>query len=84
MLWNEVLKYNPNMKEWVETHPWCATVLENFEGDVIFEQECMEFAYEEEDEARFSRCKAGDKWEDAVLAIKGIGNINFICKQTSL
>ena len=32
----EVLKFNPDFKEWMETHPWCVTVIENFDGDIEY------------------------------------------------
>jgi hypothetical protein len=33
---DEVLKVNPNFKKWAEEHPWCATIIENFDGDVEY------------------------------------------------
>lgn len=36
-LLEDVLKFNPNFKEWMETHPWCVTVIENFDGDIKYE-----------------------------------------------
>lgn len=33
----DVLKFNSNFKSWAETHPWCATIIENFDGDVRYE-----------------------------------------------
>lgn len=33
---DEVLKVNPGFKKWVEEHTWCATVIENFDGDVYY------------------------------------------------
>lgn len=34
---DEILKVNPNFKEWVEKHPWCATIIEDFDGLVTYE-----------------------------------------------
>lgn len=36
---NEVLKFNPNFKEWAETHSWCVTIIEDFDGNVDLEIE---------------------------------------------
>lgn len=33
---NQVLSYNPDFREWVETHSWCATIIEGFKGTVQF------------------------------------------------
>lgn len=35
-LLDEILAYNPNWKSWVEEHPWCATIIEDFEGEVKY------------------------------------------------
>lgn len=32
----EILKVNPNFKEWLNEHPWCATIIENFDGDIEY------------------------------------------------
>lgn len=34
---DEVLKVNPNFKQWCEEHSWCATVIEDFDGDIRYE-----------------------------------------------
>lgn len=34
---DEVLKVNPGFKEWAEEHTWCATIIENFYGEVDYE-----------------------------------------------
>ena len=34
---DEVLKVNPHFKKWAEEHTWCATIIENFDGDVYYE-----------------------------------------------
>lgn len=33
---DEVLKINPYFQQWAEEHPWCVTIIENFEGDVEY------------------------------------------------
>ena len=33
----DVLKFNPNFKEWASKHSWCATIIENFDGNVEYE-----------------------------------------------
>ena len=33
-LLDEILAYNPDWKSWIEEHSWCATIIENFEGEV--------------------------------------------------
>lgn len=35
-LLDEILAYNPNWKSWIEEHSWCATIIENFEGEVEY------------------------------------------------
>ena len=34
---DEILKVNPGFKKWAEEHTWCATIIENFYGDVDYE-----------------------------------------------
>ena len=34
---DELLKVNPGFKKWAEEHTWCATIIENFDGDVYYE-----------------------------------------------
>ena len=34
---NEVLTTNPDFLNWAKTHPWCATIIENFDGEVTYE-----------------------------------------------
>lgn len=33
---DEVLKVNPNFKDWALNHPWCATIIEDFDGNVNY------------------------------------------------
>lgn len=35
-LLNEILAYNPDWKYWIEKHHWCATIVENFYGEVEY------------------------------------------------
>ena len=35
-LLDEILAYNPDWKSWIEEHSWCATIIENFEGEVEY------------------------------------------------
>ena len=35
-LLDEVLIYNPDFSKWIEKHPWCVTVIPNFDGDVQY------------------------------------------------
>ena len=35
-LFDEILAYNPEWKSWIEEHPWCATIIEDFEGEVEY------------------------------------------------
>lgn len=34
---DEVLKVNPEFKEWAKTHSWCVTIIEDFDGDITYE-----------------------------------------------
>lgn len=33
----DILKFNPNFKQWASEHPWCVTIIENFNGNVEYE-----------------------------------------------
>lgn len=33
----DILKFNPNFKQWASEHPRCATIIENFNGNVEYE-----------------------------------------------
>ena len=33
---DEILNVNPNFKKWADEHPWCVTIVENFDGDVNY------------------------------------------------
>ena len=35
-LLEEVLKFNPNFAAWALEHPWCVTVIPNFDGNVEY------------------------------------------------
>ena len=35
-LLDEILAYNPDWKSWIEEHSWCATIIENFEGEIEY------------------------------------------------
>lgn len=35
-LLDEILAYNPDWKSWIEEHSWCATIIEDFEGEVEY------------------------------------------------
>lgn len=35
-LLEEVLKFNSEFKNWAIEHPWCVTIIENFEGNVEY------------------------------------------------
>lgn len=35
-LLEEVMIYNPDFSKWIEDHPWCVTVIPNFDGDVQY------------------------------------------------
>ena len=32
----DVLKFNPNFKQWAKEHDWCATIIEDFDGEVNY------------------------------------------------
>ena len=33
----DVLKFNPNFKQWANTHTWCVTIIEDFNGNIEYE-----------------------------------------------
>lgn len=35
-LLDEVLSYNPNFLEWAEDHPWCVTLIKDFDGEIEY------------------------------------------------
>lgn len=35
-LLDEVLKYNSEFSKWIEEHPWCVTVIPDFDGDIQY------------------------------------------------
>ena len=35
-LLDEILAYNPGWKSWIEEHSWCATIIDDFEGEVEY------------------------------------------------
>ena len=35
-LLDEILAYNPEWKSWIEEHSWCATIIEDFKGEVEY------------------------------------------------
>ena len=69
---DELKKYNPNIEKWVEDHNWCATIIRNFKGRVYFRTYEETYNYN------------GEDWVDNFLQVEGIGNVNFVGKQTSL
>lgn len=34
---DEISKVNPTFKEWAKTHPWCVTIIDDFDGDIEYE-----------------------------------------------
>lgn len=76
-LLDEILAYNPEFSNWAKEHEWCATIIENFTGEVwIRVDEDIETTQEEspEDEICYN--------ENYVVYVEGIGNINFKTTQT--
>nr|DAR48649.1 MAG TPA: hypothetical protein [Bacteriophage sp.] len=40
---DEVIKYNPNIEEWIVSHDWCVTTIPDFDGEVNYyvdKQDC--------------------------------------------
>ena len=71
---DEVMKYNPKAIEDLKEKTWCATFIDNFDGEITFAKTTTQFKDEDEDES----------YEDTELRIFGDGNIKFITSQTSL
>lgn len=67
---DEVRCNNLFVDSWFEEHKWCATIIPNFSGDVIF--------HVDEHKEKFN----GEEYTERVLTIEGKGNINFLAKQT--
>lgn len=68
-LLDEVLKYNPDFNGHTE-RPWSTTLIKNFEGNVYTETSQDSYVYNEE------------TFTEPILHVVGIGNINFVTKQT--
>ena len=84
---DEVLKYNPDFSQWIKTHNWCVTVIENFTGNINFEIVHQSGVYTKDDEFEINGkiyCKEGETWENDEIQVIGKGNINFFTTQTEL
>lgn len=84
---DEVLKYNPDFSQWIKTHNWCVTVIENFTGNINFEVVHQSGVYTKDDEFESNGkiyCKEGETWENDEIQVIGKGNINFFTTQTGL
>lgn len=79
-LLDEVRIYNPDIDKWIEGHPWCATVIKGFDGDISYHHVHIEWVWEEDSDFH----KAGDECCDDILVVESIGNINFTTRQTGL
>lgn len=84
---DEVLKYNPDFSQWIKTHNWCVTVIENFTGNINFEVVHQSGVYTKDDEFESNGkiyYKEGETWENDEIQVIGKGNINFFTTQTEL
>lgn len=70
---DEVRAYNPEIDNWIKSHPWCVTTIENFTGDVNIE--IVHTSGVDEDD---------EEWEDDEVQVIGKGNVNFFTTQTGL
>lgn len=34
---DDILKVNPTFKQWAQEHPWCVTIIPNFDGNIEYE-----------------------------------------------
>ena len=66
---SEILIHNPDFREWASEHPWCATIIKDFSGDVWMEIE---------------KTSLEDGSIDYSVHVIGKGNVNFKSFQTSL
>lgn len=44
-LLDEVLAYNPNFLKWAKEHPWCVTIINDFDGDIEYYVDIEECAH---------------------------------------
>lgn len=79
-LLDEVRAYNPDIDNWVKEHPWCATVIKDFNGTVSFDIWYIQWTLESD----IGYHKAGEICKDDCLVVEGKGNINFTSRQTGL
>lgn len=79
-LLDEVRAYNPDIDNWIKEHPWCATVIKDFDGTVSFDIWHIQWALESD----IGHHKAGEICKDDCLVVEGKGNINFTTRQTGL
>lgn len=83
--YNAVKLRYPEVEEFVNTHPWCATVIKGFKGTVKMLKVSREFIHENSFEPdKVWGYKQGDKYLDESLELLGEGNINWIARQTGL
>ena len=75
-LLEEVLKYNSEFNYYAE-RPWTTTLIKNFDGEINFEVVHKKGTYEDDSESYLR-----GEWDDDLVRIVGIGNINFVSKQT--
>lgn len=69
-LLDEILTYDKSLLEWLNLHNWCATVIENFTGEIWI---------------KIEKDESEDENEDNYTAyVEGIGNINFKTTQTGI
>lgn len=79
-LLEKVRAYNSNIDNWIEEHPWCVTIIKDFDGIINFIHMHMEGVYD----STTKYWKKGDPCSDDILIVEGEGNMNFTTRQTSL
>lgn len=66
----DAVSLNQEFEKWVEEHPWCATIIRDFDGEVEISWEPEEYMYKDK------------LMVDRACVIYGYGNINFKGFQT--
>lgn len=78
-LLNEILQYDPTFRKHLDK-PWTMAVIKGFKGDVQIKVNRITGTYETESDYH----KKGETWTDDEVQVVGVGNINFVTKQTGL